>query len=91
MSQRSTGSCTRANAFPVLPNQTKAHQYNSNNVFFIYFRIHWKNDPPAKGEQYKPTAIEHKANILTHGVRLFIKALQSAQWLNTHRYKNQTC
>ena len=48
-------------------------------VIFIYFRIHWKNDPPAKGEQYKPTAIEHKANILTHGVSLFIKALQSAQ------------
>merc|ERR1712051_318700 len=31
-------------------------------------QIHWKNDPPAKGEQYKPTAIEHKANILTHGL-----------------------
>ena len=33
-----------------------------------YFRIHWKNNPPAKGEAYKPTSIEHSANILSHGV-----------------------
>ena len=41
------------------------------NLSFFSHRIHWKNDPPAKNEQYKPTSIEHKANILTHGVSLF--------------------
>jgi len=38
------------------------------NVITYLKQIHWKNDPPAKNEQYKPTSIEHKANILTHGL-----------------------
>ena len=45
-----------------------------------YFRIHWKNNPPAKGEAYKPTSIEHSANILSHGVSWRISGWKIVNW-----------
>ena len=44
----------------------------------IVFRIKWKNNPPPKNEAYRPTSIEHSANILSHGVCvLFMTLLNS--------------
>ncbi len=36
-------------------------------MFYFIFRIHWKNEPAPKNQPYKPTPIEHSANIITHG------------------------
>ena len=37
-------------------------------------RIQWKNDPPPKNQAYRPTQIEHLANIITHGVSFTLKS-----------------
>ena len=34
----------------------------------LCYRIHWRNDPPPKNQPYRPTYIEHIANVLTHGL-----------------------
>lgn len=37
-------------------------------AFSNYYSLKWKNCVAEKNEAYKPTYIEHVANIITHGV-----------------------
>lgn len=37
-------------------------------LLVIFFSVKWKNPVARKDEAYKPTQIEHVANIITHGV-----------------------
>jgi len=47
----------------------KLARFLSSQKIQQYFKeIKWKNNPPPKNEAYRPTSIEHSANILSHGL-----------------------
>lgn len=48
----------------------------------IVYRIQWKNRKALPREAYCPTAIEHIANILTHGLWIFPSVLATFELLN---------
>ena len=49
----------------------KSKKLNFNICYLSHFRIKWKNDPSDGSSAYKPTNVEHLANIMTHGVSQF--------------------
>ena len=49
-------------------------------------RIQWRNDPPPKNQPYRPTYIEHVANVLTHGVSHEILDIRKFDFTNIVKY-----
>jgi hypothetical protein len=51
-------------------------------TFTLNSSLKWKNSVAGKNEAYKPTYIEHIANIITHGVSVYLDGQVNPQIAN---------